>query len=141
MKALAVSEKHNLEKFVTLQAFYSLIAEDLENELVPLCIDQKLGILPWSPLGGGFLTGKYRRGEKRPENARDPTKKTSSLNLMRKKVLLLLMNWKRSQKTIMLHCTGSVKLSSKKTRSYIRYYRCEKQKSNWRIISILQNGK
>ena len=70
MKALSISEKQNLEKFVTLQAFYSLIARDLENELVPLCLDQKLGILPWSPLGGGFLTGKYRRGKARPEKAR-----------------------------------------------------------------------
>ncbi len=75
MKALAISEKQNLEKFVTLQAFYSLIARDLENELVPLSLDQNLGILPWSPLGGGFLTGKYRRGKPRPEGARrsDPT--------------------------------------------------------------------
>ncbi len=70
MKALAISEKQNLEKFVTLQALYSLIARDLENELVPLSLDQKLGILPWSPLGGGFLTGKYRRGAQRPEGAR-----------------------------------------------------------------------
>ena len=70
MKALAISDKQNLERFATLQAFYSLIARDLENELVPLSLDQKLGILPWSPLGGGFLTGKYRRGKKRPENAR-----------------------------------------------------------------------
>ncbi len=75
MKALSISEKQNLERFVTLQALYSLIARDLENELVPLSLDQKLGILPWSPLGGGFLTGKYRRGRPRPEGARrtDPT--------------------------------------------------------------------
>ena len=70
MKALATSERQNLEKFVTLQAFYSLVARDLENELVPLCLDQNLGILTWSPLGGGFLTGKYRRGKPRPEGAR-----------------------------------------------------------------------
>ncbi|MGD0036947.1 MAG: aldo/keto reductase [Bacteroidota bacterium] len=70
MKALAISEKQNLERFVTLQALYSLIARDLENELVPLSLDQKLGILTWSPLGGGFLTGKYRRGKPRPEGAR-----------------------------------------------------------------------
>ena len=70
MKALAISDKQNLEKFITLQAYYSLISRDLENELMPLCLDQKLGILPWSPLGGGFLTGKYRRGKERPNNAR-----------------------------------------------------------------------
>ena len=70
MKALSISDAHNLERFVTLQALYSLIARDLEIELVPLSLDQKLGILPWSPLGGGFLTGKYRRGKPRPEGAR-----------------------------------------------------------------------
>lgn len=70
MKALTVSERQNLERFVTLQAYYSLMARDLENELVPLCLDQGLGILTWSPLAGGFLTGKYRRGRKRPGGAR-----------------------------------------------------------------------
>jgi aryl-alcohol dehydrogenase-like predicted oxidoreductase len=70
MKALAISEKRNLEHFVTLQAYYSLIARELEHELVPLCLDQGLGILPWSPLGGGFLTGKYRRGQPRPQGSR-----------------------------------------------------------------------
>ena len=70
MKALAISDTQHLERFITLQAFYSLIARDLENELVPLSLDQHLGILPWSPLGGGFLTGKYRRGKPRPEGAR-----------------------------------------------------------------------
>ncbi|MGB8657728.1 MAG: aldo/keto reductase [Candidatus Zixiibacteriota bacterium] len=70
MKALAISGKHGWEKFLTLQAFYSLLARDLENELVPLCLDQGLGILCWSPLGGGFLSGKYRRGKPRPEGAR-----------------------------------------------------------------------
>jgi len=75
MKALAISDAHHLERFVTLQALYSLIARDLEYELVPLSLDQKLGVLPWSPLGGGFLTGKYRRGKPRPQGARrtDPT--------------------------------------------------------------------
>ena len=68
--ALAISEKQNLERYVTLQAYYSLVARDLENELVPLCLDQNLGILTWSPLGGGFLTGKYRKGKPRPEGAR-----------------------------------------------------------------------
>jgi len=70
MKALSISEKYGWERFVTLQAYYSLVSRDLEHELVPLCLDQGLGILPWSPLGAGFLTGKYRRGALRPEGAR-----------------------------------------------------------------------
>ena len=48
--------------FITLQAQYSLVVRDLEREHVPLCREHGLGILPWSPLAGGFLTGKYRRG-------------------------------------------------------------------------------
>jgi aryl-alcohol dehydrogenase-like predicted oxidoreductase len=70
MKALAISDKQNLERFVSLQALYSLVSRDLENELAPLCLDQGLGITPWSPLAGGFLTGKYRRGQKGPADAR-----------------------------------------------------------------------
>ncbi len=70
MKALAISEKHGWEKFATLQAQYSLLSRDIEYDLVPLCLDQGLGILTWSPLSGGFLSGKYRRGQPRPEGAR-----------------------------------------------------------------------
>ncbi|MFA4925657.1 MAG: aldo/keto reductase, partial [Candidatus Aminicenantales bacterium] len=70
MKALAISEKHDFEKFVSLQAYYSLIARDVEIELVPLCEDQGLGLTPWSPLSGGFLTGKYPRGSRGPQDAR-----------------------------------------------------------------------
>jgi aryl-alcohol dehydrogenase-like predicted oxidoreductase len=77
MKAISISDKHGWERFVTLQAFYSLVARELENELVPLCLDQGLGILCWSPLGEGFLSGKYRRGVPRPQGARlsDPQSK------------------------------------------------------------------
>ncbi len=82
MKALAISDKNGWERFVTLQAYYSLVARELENELVPLCLDQRQGILPWSPLAGGFLTGKYRRGKPRPEGARrsDPEKQFLSFD-------------------------------------------------------------
>jgi aryl-alcohol dehydrogenase-like predicted oxidoreductase len=70
MKALSIAEKHHWEKFVSLQAYYSLVGRDVELELVPLCEDQGLGITPWSPLAAGFLTGKYPRGGKGPQDAR-----------------------------------------------------------------------
>jgi len=70
MKAMAISDKRGWERFVTLQALYSLLARELENELVPLCLDQGLGILVWSPLSGGFLSGKYRRGKPQPKGTR-----------------------------------------------------------------------
>lgn len=70
MKALAVSKENHFEKFVSLQAFYSLISRDVEYELTPLLEDQGLGLTPWSPLGGGFLSGKYRKDKPMPEDSR-----------------------------------------------------------------------
>ena len=61
MKALAVADSHGFERFAAQQVYYSLEARDAEYELVPLAIDQGLGILVWSPLAGGLLSGKYRR--------------------------------------------------------------------------------
>jgi aryl-alcohol dehydrogenase-like predicted oxidoreductase len=63
MKQLAVSERCGFERFVSLQAYYNLVARELEHELVPLCLDQGVGILVWSPLAAGFLSGKFRRGQ------------------------------------------------------------------------------
>lgn len=62
MKALCVSEREGLERYVSQQVYYSLVARELEYELVPLGRDQGVGILVWSPLAFGFLSGKYRRG-------------------------------------------------------------------------------
>ena len=70
MKALAISHENRWERFVTLEAMYSLASRWLEFELVPLCLDQGLGILAFSPLHGGFLSGKYRRGQPRPTGTR-----------------------------------------------------------------------
>src|SRR5580704_11229867 len=62
MKALGISALRHLEKFVTLQAYYSLAGRELEREIVPMLLDQKLGLLVWSPLAGGLLSGKFKRG-------------------------------------------------------------------------------
>src|SRR5437667_6580619 len=56
--------------FVSLQAYYSLVGRDIEHELLPLCREEGVGVLPWSPLSGGFLSGKYRRDNPSPEGAR-----------------------------------------------------------------------
>jgi aryl-alcohol dehydrogenase-like predicted oxidoreductase len=61
MKALAIADDHGFERFAAQQVYYSLEARDAEYELVPLSVDQGLGILVWSPLAGGLLSGKYRR--------------------------------------------------------------------------------
>jgi aryl-alcohol dehydrogenase-like predicted oxidoreductase len=79
MKMLATSERLNLEKFITTQLYYSIGARDIEHELVPLCIDQQMGILCWSPLSGGFFTGKYRKGQPRPEDSRRSNTQSESL--------------------------------------------------------------
>lgn len=70
MKALSISERKNLERFVVLQAYYSMVARELEYEFLPLCEDQGVGILVWGPLSGGLLSGKYKRGEKAEGNTR-----------------------------------------------------------------------
>jgi aryl-alcohol dehydrogenase-like predicted oxidoreductase len=55
---------------VSLQPQYSLVERNIEREVLPVCREEGLGVIPWSPLGGGFLSGKYRRGEKPPEDSR-----------------------------------------------------------------------
>jgi aryl-alcohol dehydrogenase-like predicted oxidoreductase len=61
MKALAISRAHNLERFRCTQSYYSLVGRDLERQTIPLLKDQGLGLLVWSPLAGGFLSGKFTR--------------------------------------------------------------------------------
>jgi aryl-alcohol dehydrogenase-like predicted oxidoreductase len=68
--SLWTSRTEGLARFVTLQAEYSLVVRDLEREHVPLARRFGLGLLPWSPLGGGFLSGKYRAGEVAPAGSR-----------------------------------------------------------------------
>jgi len=73
MKALAVSDRRCLQRFVSQQIYYSLQSRDAEYELVPISVDEGLGILVWSPLAGGLLSGKYRRDQSGPEGARQLT--------------------------------------------------------------------
>jgi aryl-alcohol dehydrogenase-like predicted oxidoreductase len=68
--SLWLSRSEHLERFVSLQAQYSLVVRDLEREHVPVCENYGLGLLPWSPLAGGFLSGKYSRGQAPPGGAR-----------------------------------------------------------------------
>ena len=70
MKSQSVSEAEGFEKFVSLQPQYSLVERNIEREILPVCVEEGLGVIPWSPLGGGFLSGKYRRGEEPPEDSR-----------------------------------------------------------------------
>ena len=70
MKALVLAPEKDWAGFVSLQAYYSLVGRDLEHELLPLCREENVGVLPWSPLSGGFLSGKYTRDNPNPEGAR-----------------------------------------------------------------------
>jgi aryl-alcohol dehydrogenase-like predicted oxidoreductase len=65
-EALWTSCVKNLNSFVTVQAKYNLFERQIEQELVPCCKAHRIGVIPWGPLAGGFLTGKYRRGEQPP---------------------------------------------------------------------------
>jgi len=69
-KALCISQFKGLARFDTLQAYYSIAGRDLERELVPLLESEKVGLLVWSPLAGGLLSGKFSRENQKPEASR-----------------------------------------------------------------------
>jgi aryl-alcohol dehydrogenase-like predicted oxidoreductase len=70
MKSLWVADKYNLHRFESLQAYYTITGRDLEREVVPVLEDQSLGLMVWSPLAGGFLSGKFDRDGNGPDGAR-----------------------------------------------------------------------
>jgi aryl-alcohol dehydrogenase-like predicted oxidoreductase len=69
-KALGISEFKDLARFETLQAYYSIAGRDLEREIVPLLESEKVGLLVWSPLAGGLLSGKFSRTNQKPADSR-----------------------------------------------------------------------
>jgi aryl-alcohol dehydrogenase-like predicted oxidoreductase len=73
MKALGTADRLGLPRFVSQQIYYSLQARDAEYELIPAAVDQGLGVLVWSPLAGGLLSGKYRRDGQAPAGSRQLT--------------------------------------------------------------------
>jgi aryl-alcohol dehydrogenase-like predicted oxidoreductase len=70
MKALGLSTQHGWARFESVQAYYTIAGRDLEREVIPLCRDQQLSVLVWSPLAGGLLSGKFQRDQSGPEGAR-----------------------------------------------------------------------
>lgn len=69
MKALGLSDRHDWARFIAAQYQYSLVMRDIEREFSDLCQNEGVGLTPWGPLGGGFLAGKYHRGDK-PKHGR-----------------------------------------------------------------------
>lgn len=70
MKALSISRFSGLEPFQSIQAYYSIASRDIEREIVPVLKDQNVGLLVWSPLSGGFLSGKFTRQGVHDQSAR-----------------------------------------------------------------------
>lgn len=73
MKAVAYSDSHDLTRFVSAQMYYSIAGRDIEREVVPFIKDEGLAVLPWSPLAGGLLSGKFDLEKPGPEGARRTT--------------------------------------------------------------------
>ncbi|MDQ1279411.1 MAG: hypothetical protein QG670_673, partial [Thermoproteota archaeon] len=69
-EALWASDKYNLESYVVTQPRYNLFQREIEREIIPLCLDQEIGIVSYSPLAGGVLTGKYKSGSPPPSGSR-----------------------------------------------------------------------
>ena len=127
MKALGVSERQHLEKYVSLQAYYTIAGRDLERELVPLLLDQKVGLMVWSPLAGGFLSGKYTRENQQAEGRRGgsgfdfpPVNKELAFNIIDKlrpmaeakgsTVASLALAWLLHQKVVSTVIIGAKKM-------------------------------
>lgn len=70
MKAQGIADKQGWNKFVGMQYFYSIAGRDIEREILPLALDQNLAVMPWSPLAGGFISGKYTRDNQTSEGSR-----------------------------------------------------------------------
>ena len=70
VKALWISDLEHLVKFVSVQPRYNLVFRDPESDLLPMCVSEKIAVIPYSPLAGGFLTGKYKQGEAPPPDTR-----------------------------------------------------------------------
>jgi aryl-alcohol dehydrogenase-like predicted oxidoreductase len=73
MKAVSYSHYNHLSKFVSLQAYYTLAGRDLERDVIPMLKDQNIGLMVWSPLAGGFLSGKFNREGIAPDGSRRST--------------------------------------------------------------------
>ena len=67
---LHVAEQNGWTRFVTMQNYLNLLYREEEREMLPLCEAEGIGVIPWSPLAGGLLTGKYARGKKGPKGSR-----------------------------------------------------------------------
>ena len=127
MKALGVSHYQHLEKYVSLQAYYTIAGRDLERELVPLLLDQKVGLMVWSPLAGGFLSGKYTRENPQGEGRRSggfdfpPVNKELAFNILDKlqpmatakgsTVAALALAWLLHQKVVSTVIIGAKKMA------------------------------
>ncbi|MDQ7033932.1 MAG: aldo/keto reductase [Anaerolineae bacterium] len=69
-KANLLAEMHSWTSFVTVQSHYHMLEREVENEVIPYCIEDNIGFIPYFPLAGGFLTGKYKRGKYAPAGSR-----------------------------------------------------------------------
>jgi aryl-alcohol dehydrogenase (NADP+) len=81
LKALHVSEKLGLERFVSMQNYYNLLYREEEREMIPLCKEEGVAVIPWSPLARGFLSGKYKRGDQ-PKGVRYETEQWNGHSLL-----------------------------------------------------------
>ena len=127
MKALDISHYQHLERFASLQAYYTVAGRDLERELVPLLLDQKVGLMVWSPRAGGFLSGKYTRENQDAEGRRGgggfdfpPVNKDLAFNILDKlrpmaeakgrTVAALALAWLLHQKVVSTVIIGAKKM-------------------------------
>ena len=96
-RALWLSDKHGLPRFEWIQNDYSLLSRQQELEMLPLCADQELGFTPFSPLAGGWLTGKYRNPEDYPEGSRMTLRPEPYEHLVNEKIFSALRRFSQDR--------------------------------------------
>jgi len=123
MKALGISDKRGWARFESVQAYYTIAGRDLEREILPMVQEQKLGVMVWSPLAGGLLSGKYNRDGSGPVGARrmnfdfpvvDKERAFKCIDLMRKvadqhkvTVAQIALSWLLHQKSVTTVIVGA----------------------------------
>ena len=125
MKALDYSHYHDISKFVSLQAYYTIAGRDLERELIPLIQHEKLGLLVWSPLAGGLLSGKYSRDKEKEGDGRRASFDFPPVNKERAFDIIDLLQPMAKTKNCSREQGSSASLVTSTACCYIHHHRCQ----------------
>ncbi len=104
MKSLSYSDYHRYARYISIQPQYGLINREMDREMFSLCKEENVAIIPWAPIGGGFLSGKYKKNTIPKEGRLSGDKGESSWSNRNKEIFFLYWTWlSKSQMTWIKH--------------------------------------